>query len=104
MIDICRKGRVNHVFRIPKIDQSFVADLASNTKDAMIVEAVSALARSLGIGLVAEGVENIDQVQLLQELRCTEMQGYFYSRPLEPDHLGDIIAQLSQSETSIKTA
>lgn len=87
-----------------KIDQSFVADLASNTKDAMIVEAVSALARSLGIGLVAEGVENIDQVQLLQELRCTEMQGYFYSRPLEPDHLGDIIAQLSQSETSIKTA
>lgn len=89
-----------------KIDRSFIMDIVTNPKDAAIVEAISALAKSLGIGLVAEGVENIDQARLLQKFDCTEMQGYFYSPPLIPDHIVSFNAndQLSASKARIKVA
>jgi diguanylate cyclase (GGDEF)-like protein len=65
-----------------KIDKSFVRDIASSPKDAAIVKTISALGRSLGIGLVAEGVEEPWQVGFLRAQHCTEMQGYLFSRPL----------------------
>ena len=57
-------------------------DIATSPKDAAIVKTISALARSLGIGLIAEGVEEAWQVGFLRAQHCTEMQGYFFSRPL----------------------
>jgi len=87
-----------------KIDRSFVTDLAKNTKDAAIVEAISALAHSLGIGLVAEGVEDANQARLLQGYGCTEMQGYFYSRPIDADHLVEMITRISASAITAKVA
>lgn len=87
-----------------KIDRSFITDLASNTKDAAIVEAISALAHSLGIGLVAEGVEDNNQAQLLQGYGCTELQGYFYSRPIDADRLAEVITRLSASAIKMKVA
>jgi diguanylate cyclase (GGDEF)-like protein len=70
-----------------KIDRAFVRDLASSRKDAAIVDAIAALATSLGIGLVAEGVEETYQAEYLRARRCTELQGYLFGRPQAPGEL-----------------
>ncbi len=74
-----------------KIDRAFVRDLATSRKDAAIVEAIAALARSLGLGLVAEGVEEPFQAEFLRTLHCTELQGYLFSRPLPAEQVADYL-------------
>jgi diguanylate cyclase (GGDEF)-like protein len=76
-----------------KIDRSFVRDLAASPKDAAIVDAICALARSLGIGLVAEGVEHDWQVEYLAARQCTEMQGYFFCRPIPADAVPEALTR-----------
>ena len=68
-----------------KIDRSFVRDVATSPKDTAIVDTISALARSLGIGLVAEGVEERWQADFLRTRHCTELQGYYFGRPVAAD-------------------
>ncbi|HEX8987850.1 MAG TPA: EAL domain-containing protein [Rhodocyclaceae bacterium] len=68
-----------------KIDQSFVRDLTEDKDDAAIVAAIIALARSLGIDALAEGVENDAQLAMLAGLGCSKFQGYYFSRPLPAD-------------------
>ena len=65
-----------------KIDQSFVRDLRDNPKDTAIISAVIALGRGLNLRVIAEGVETQQQLELLRNLQCEEMQGYLFSRPL----------------------
>jgi diguanylate cyclase (GGDEF)-like protein len=65
-----------------KIDRCFVADLSGESEDALaILRAVAGLGRSLGIATTAEGVETKEQLERVREEGCTEMQGYFFSRP-----------------------
>ncbi len=68
-----------------KIDQSFVRELADQSSDQAIVTAIVRMAQSLHMATIAEGVETAEQARLLQALGCDEMQGYWYSRPLEPE-------------------
>jgi diguanylate cyclase (GGDEF)-like protein len=74
-----------------KIDRSFVRDLANSRKDAAIVESIAALAQSLGIGLVAEGVEQAHQADFMRSHYCTEMQGYLFGWPMPAAALEEVL-------------
>jgi diguanylate cyclase (GGDEF)-like protein len=65
-----------------KVDQSFVRDATTDQDDAAIVMAIITLAHNLRLRVVAEGVETEEQLRFLQLLRCDEIQGYFFSKPL----------------------
>ncbi len=74
-----------------KIDQSFVRDIPHNEDDKMITSAIIALAKSLSLEVVAEGVENEQQLAFLRQHGCDIVQGYFYSRPLPPEEFSQFV-------------
>jgi predicted signal transduction protein with EAL and GGDEF domain/DNA-binding response OmpR family regulator len=70
-----------------KIDRSFVRDLGVTPQSSAVVTAIIALARSLGLRVVAEGVETLRQMEVLHRLGCSLMQGFLFSRAIEPEEL-----------------
>ena len=76
-----------------KIDQAFIRGLGDGTEDAAITQAIIAMAHSLGLKVVAEGVENQVQLDFLKANGCDEVQGYLISRPLEAGALAALLAQ-----------
>jgi len=70
-----------------KIDQSFIRDCHVSDEDKSIVKTIVNLGKSLGLSLIAEGVEEREHVEYLTELGCDEIQGYWFSRPLEKEKL-----------------
>ena len=64
-----------------KIDRTFVGQVHDSAQAAVIVRAVIGLGRSLGMGVVAEGVETASQIEFLAEESCEELQGYFFGKP-----------------------
>lgn len=77
---------LNHLRRFPidvlKVDQSFIRDVVTNADDAAIIAAIIALAHSLDLKVVAEGVETAEQLQYLLRQHCDCIQGYYFSKPL----------------------
>lgn len=86
-----------------KIDQSFVYDMTSDPKDAAIVMATIQLAHSLQLKVTAEGVETEEQLRFLRLLRCDEMQGYLFCRPLEVEAFDQLLRE-GRSLTMMKKA
>ncbi|SRR5579883_153141 len=78
-----------------KIDQSFIKGIPGNQNDLAITSAIIALAHNLGMQVVAEGVETIEQLQFLGEHNCDSVQGYYFSRPLPEQK---VVLQLEQTE------
>jgi predicted signal transduction protein with EAL and GGDEF domain/FixJ family two-component response regulator len=70
-----------------KIDRSFVRDLGDTPQSSAVVSAIIALARALGLRVIAEGVENVAQMEVLYELGCHICQGFLFARPMPPDEL-----------------
>ena len=68
-------------FSTLKIDKSLI-DCIHQQKGRMVVQQVIILAHGLGMKVIAEGVETADQVELLKEMECDNIQGFYYSRPL----------------------
>ncbi|MBS3935919.1 MAG: EAL domain-containing protein [Sulfuritalea sp.] len=75
-----------------KIDQSFVRDIRHSSSNTSIVRAIVALARSLSLDIVAEGIETVEEKSLLEELDCSKGQGFLFARPMPAEQLGDWIA------------
>ncbi|MEM6986803.1 MAG: EAL domain-containing protein [Pseudomonadota bacterium] len=75
-----------------KIDRSFVNDLMEAQQSAALVSAVIAMAQSLGLRVIAEGVETEEQIRYLQDLQCDEIQGYVISRPLPADEITELLS------------
>ena len=79
--------------RALKIDRSFVRDITTDPDDATITQAVISMAHSLGLKVVAEGVETEAQLAFLMRYGCDEVQGFLFSRPVPGDDCGKLIAQ-----------
>ena len=68
-----------------KVDRSFIRDLAGNADDRAITEAIISMGKSLSLNVVAEGVETVEQLDILRAGACDEMQGFYFSKPCHPD-------------------
>jgi len=74
-----------------KIDKSFIDDIETDPNDMEIICAIIAMARSLGLNVVAEGVETPSQLDFLRRAGCNEIQGYYFSRPLPAADIADLM-------------
>ncbi len=74
-----------------KIDRSFVRDITSNTDDAAIAEIIIAMAQTLKLNVIAEGVETRAQMEFLSFHNCVEMQGYLFSRPVRSEQFAELL-------------
>ncbi len=86
---------LSHLTRFPidrlKIDQSFISDLPQNQEKAAVVRAIVAMAHSLNLATVAEGVETAEQERFMKAVGCDQFQGYFLSRPIPAQELKALI-------------
>ncbi|RDI47648.1 bifunctional diguanylate cyclase/phosphodiesterase [Falsibacillus pallidus] len=82
---------LNYLKRFPldilKIDQSFVKEIKMNSKDAAITKTIIHLAHSLGLEVIAEGVEDFSQVEFLLDAKCQKAQGFYFSKPVSPNEI-----------------
>ena len=88
---------LNYLKRFPvnklKIDRSFVRDLESDPNDPAIIQAIISMGHSLGLRVLAEGVETENQVAILDRKGCDEYQGYFFHCPMPPDELNLVLSR-----------
>ena len=88
---------LSYLKRLPinilKIDRTFVSDLPQDKDDAAIVQAIIALANSLHLDVIAEGVETEEQLEFLTANKCFKIQGYYYSKPLPAQEYKDFLLQ-----------
>ncbi|HKZ74920.1 MAG TPA: EAL domain-containing protein, partial [Steroidobacteraceae bacterium] len=87
-----------------KIDRAFVRDMATDPNDAAIVRAIVGIAQSLGLHLVAEGVETLPQLECLRELGCQTAQGFYFARPMPAEDCRALLENLAPARRTSDTA
>ncbi|MDF0552188.1 EAL domain-containing response regulator [Kamptonema sp. UHCC 0994] len=78
-----------------KIDREFISGMVGDSKDSDIVKTIISLAHSLGLDVVAEGIETQEQLNKLRELGCEYGQGFFFSKPLDVEAAGELLASFN---------
>jgi len=90
---------LSYLHRFPidslKIDRSFITRMSANFDNLKIVQTVISLAHTLGLEVVAEGVETAGQLTLLKELRCEYGQGFYFSEPVGSDEASLLLSKAS---------
>ena len=87
-----------------KIDKCFVSGLLDDGESKAIVRAVLAMADSLGMNVTAEGVETLAQAQALKAMNCQTLQGYYFSRPVPPGMVTELLEQRWQIDLPAQAA
>jgi diguanylate cyclase (GGDEF)-like protein len=99
---------LTHLKRFPintiKIDRSFIRDITTDSDDAVIVSAIISMAHSMGLKVIAEGVETVEQLNILRELQCNEIQGFLFSPPVPQDEATALLDQDIESRLQHVTA
>jgi EAL domain-containing protein (putative c-di-GMP-specific phosphodiesterase class I) len=87
---------LNHLHSFPfdvlKIDRSFVGRITESDQSLQIVRTIIELARVLGMDVVAEGIETVEQYQVLLKLGCRFGQGFLFARPMTPEAVSELLA------------
>jgi EAL domain-containing protein (putative c-di-GMP-specific phosphodiesterase class I) len=94
-----REFSVDHL----KIDRSFVRELQSDTESRALVTAMIKMAQTLGLGVIAEGVEEFSQLLHLQEEKCDQAQGFLLSKPLPAAEAKALLQRLKESNETSRT-
>ncbi|HJQ23382.1 MAG TPA: EAL domain-containing protein [Blastocatellia bacterium] len=93
---------LSYLHRLPintlKIDRSFVSRMNEQNENYEIVRTIVLLAQNLGLGIIAEGVETIEQVARLAELKCDHGQGFFFSKPVDADEATLLVEKMTRAE------
>jgi len=96
---------LNYVKRLPvdyiKIDKSFIDDVHTNHDDETLVSAMIAMAHAMHLGVVAEGVENKQQLNILQKLKCDYIQGFYFSQPMLGKDISTLLNRVKQKISAL---
>ena len=88
---------LSYLHRFPtdtiKVDRSFVSRMGDEAEDAHIVQTIIMLGHNLGMVIVAEGVETVEQLNRLRSLKCEYAQGYYFSKPIPSDAAAELLKQ-----------
>lgn len=99
---------LSYLRRLPiktlKIDRSFVRDVADNSDDAAIVSTIVAMAHSLQLDVIAEGVENDEQAQFLRSCACDYLQGFRFGEPVSADQISEILATPTHRDAHLRSS
>ncbi len=91
---------LNYLTRFPvntlKVDRCFITNIVSQPKDAALTESVISMAHRLGLKVVAEGIEDNDQIEMLQKFGCDVGQGYFYTKPIKALDMIELLQNQSE--------
>jgi EAL domain-containing protein (putative c-di-GMP-specific phosphodiesterase class I) len=82
-----------------KIDRSFVRDLPVDSEDQAIAQAIISMGKALGMTVIAEGVETVEQEAFLRSHACDEMQGFLFSKPLPAMQMADLLRAESRLDS-----
>jgi len=97
---------LSYLHRLPiqtlKIDRSFVGKLGMSDDTWKIVQAIVSLAQNLGMEVIAEGIENLMQMRMLQSLHCNCGQGYYFSKPIAPATIEDMLSKQAPWSAAFK--
>lgn len=85
-------------FDVIKLDKKFMENMMVSAKGRMILEQVVSMANKLGLGLLAEGVETKEQVELLQNIGCDQVQGYYYAKPMAAEDFFTLLKKQNQNK------